>query len=137
MIDDVEVKKQLSTEKPMVKGYNLFKSGHVLQLFVKQEKDLFYILSKVLPSMKKGNVYSAKITLKNNGSVHSACCGCPAGIDGRCNHVTASLFALENYSKIKENKDVNNDLPCTSMSCKWNIPRQVKVEPTPVDMSSL
>lgn len=64
--------------------------------------------------------------------MHSACCGCPAGIDGRCNHVTASLFALENYSKIKENKDVNNDLPCTSMPCKWNIPWQVRVEPMPV-----
>jgi hypothetical protein len=30
MIDSVECKKQLSTEKPLVKGYNLYKSGHVL-----------------------------------------------------------------------------------------------------------
>ena len=30
MIDTVECKKQLSTAKPLVKGYNFYKSGHVL-----------------------------------------------------------------------------------------------------------
>ena len=82
--------------------------------------------------MKKGEVYLVKITLRNNGSVHNAGCGCPAGTDGRCNHVTASLFVLENYCKIKEKKDVNDDLPCTSKPCKWNVPRQIRIEPAPV-----
>lgn len=44
------------------KGYNLFKSGHVLQAFVKKEGDIFYEKMEVLPSMKKG-VYRVKIVL--------------------------------------------------------------------------
>lgn len=59
LIEDVELilKKQLSTEKPIVKGYNFFKSGHVLQIFSKKEHNKHYVLSKVQPSMKKGKVY--------------------------------------------------------------------------------
>ena len=33
VIENIEQQKQLSTEKPLVKGYNLFKSGHVLEMF--------------------------------------------------------------------------------------------------------
>ena len=33
LIKDVEFKKQLSVEKPVVKGYNFFKSGKVLGLY--------------------------------------------------------------------------------------------------------
>ena len=32
MIEGVESKKQLSTAKPLVKGFNFFKSGHVLYI---------------------------------------------------------------------------------------------------------
>ena len=35
LIEDVEFKKQLSVEKPIVKGYNFFKSGKVLGLYSK------------------------------------------------------------------------------------------------------
>ena len=129
MIEDVELKQQLSTEKPLVKGY-MFKSGHVLQMFAKQQGQIFFVLSKVLPSMKKGKVYSVKITLKSNGSVHQACCSCPAGIDGWCNHVTASLFALNSYGRAKEDGEKDHEeLPCTSKPCKWNVPRNQKIGP--------
>ena len=33
------------------------------------------------------------------GQVVKAYDGCPAGIDGRCNHVAATLFAFEQYFK--------------------------------------
>ena len=64
LIEDVELKRQLSTEKPIVKGYNFYKSGHVLQAFVKREGSTFYVKSKVLPSMKKG-VYIVKSYLRS------------------------------------------------------------------------
>ena len=35
------------------------------------------------------------------GQVVKAYDGCPAGIDGRCNHVAATLFALEQYFKFQ------------------------------------
>lgn len=112
----------------------MFKSGHVLQMYVQQQEQKFFVLSKVLPSMKKGKVYNAKIVLSANGIVLRASCGCPAGVDGRCNHVTASLFALDSYSKTKRNEleTGNQELPCTSKPCKWNVPRQKKIESSPV-----
>ena len=42
LIEEVEFKKQLSVEKPIVKRYNFFKSGKVLGLFSKTENGLFY-----------------------------------------------------------------------------------------------
>lgn len=132
MIEDVEQQKQLSTEKPLVKGFNLFKSGHVLQLYAKQENGVSFVQSKILPSMKKGKIYTAKIALNKDGMVLRANCGCPAGVDGRCNHVTASLFALESYSNSTNEDQENSKTPCTSKPCKWNVPRQKKIDPSPV-----
>ena len=36
------------------------------------------------------------------GGVLKAYCGCLAGIDGRCNHVSATLFDLGEYCKERE-----------------------------------
>ena len=102
-------------------------------MFAKQEDQTFNVLIIVLLSMKKGKIYSAKITLKGNGNVKRAYCGCQAGKDGRCNHVSASLFALETYGKAKESDNLENDeKPCTSKPCKWNIPSQKKIKTLPV-----
>lgn len=51
-----------------------------------------YLKSQVLPSMKKKAVYTCNIVLSTIGNVLRAKCGCPAGVDGHCNHVTACLF---------------------------------------------
>ena len=95
LIEDAELKKQLSTEKPIVKGYNFYKSGHALQMLSKKEHNKHYVLSKVLPSMKNGKVYTVKIILSLNGTITTAFCCCPAGVDGHCNHLAATLFSLE------------------------------------------
>ena len=58
-------------------------------------------------------------------------CGCPAGVDGRCNHLSATLFAIEDGFR-RENS-VTTNLPCTSQPCSWNIPsRKRKIEPQPI-----
>jgi len=45
--------------------------------------------------MKKRNVYTEKVVLHPSGAIAGAGCGCPAGVDGRCNHLAATLFAIE------------------------------------------
>ena len=65
------------------------------------------------------------------GKVITAYNGCPAGIDGRCNHVTPTLFALEEFfNQSEEIDDISNQLSpsYTSKPCAWNIPRKRKVE---------
>jgi hypothetical protein len=61
MIDSVECKKQLSicsTAKRLVKGYALYKSGHVIFIRHLNESGKHYVKSKALPAMKKHAVYS-------------------------------------------------------------------------------
>ena len=61
----------------------------------------------------------------------SAKCGCPAGVDGRCNHICATLFYLE--SVFKTNSKLSADeVSCTSLPCKWTIPSKRKGEVQPI-----
>lgn len=132
MIEGVECKKQLSTAKPLVKGFNFFKSGHVLSIGHLQQNGKHYIKSQVLPSMKKDKVYTCYLVISSLGKMLRAHCKCPAGIDGRCNHVASTLFALENYCKVREKLD-ESDESCTSKPCKWNVPRKRKGAIQPIN----
>ncbi len=137
MIDRVEMKKQLSTAKPLVKGYNFFKSGHVLFIGHLAQAGKHYLKSQVLPSMKKQQVYTCHIVFISSGNLSSSQCGCPAGVDGRCNHVTATLFAAAEYCKQRselKNKPKSSieELSCTSQKCKWNVPRERTGNVTPI-----
>ena len=49
----MEFKKQLSVEKPIVKGYNFYKSGKVEAIYTKQEGELFYVKDQVKSSYDK------------------------------------------------------------------------------------
>ena len=72
MIEGVESKKQLSTAKPLVKGFNLFKSGHVLYIGYLNENQKHYIKRQVLPSIKKDKVYTCFLVIASIGSVLNA-----------------------------------------------------------------
>ena len=107
--------------KPIVKGYNFFKSGHVLKIFSKKEHNKHYALSKVQPSMKNGKVYTVKIILFSNGNITTAFCCCPAGVDGCCTHLAATLFSLEDKNSMDNGmtaaeaiSKTPENIPCTS-----------------------
>ena len=138
LIEEVELRKKLATEKPIAKGYNFYKSGDVRQFFLKKEGNQLFIKSIVLPSMKKGNVYTVKVVLHPNGDIAKACCGCPAGVDGRCNHLAATLFAIEDkWNNVPCDTDsaVSQQqvtVPCTSQPCQWNLPKKRKLNTEPI-----
>ena len=122
--------KGTSTAKPLVKGYNFFKSGHVVKLEKisnLNDDGLCHFRGRILPSMKKTTVYSAFITLREK-KVLRAKCACPAGIEGHCNHIAALLFFLEEFCAQNGNNDA-----CTSQPCVWNKPsRKRKVDNVPI-----
>ena len=132
IIEDSDAKKQLCTAKPLVKGYNFFKSGHVLSIKCKEFDGKFYVKSHVLLSMKKSTSYNCWIVLRKDGMVMSAYDGCPAGIDGRCNHVTATLFALEEFHKQETTIPLGTGVSSTSRPCTWNVPRKRKIDNQPI-----
>ena len=86
MIETVAFKKQVATAKPLVKGYNFFKSKHVLGMYHLSKNGKHFIRSQVLPSMKISAVYTCYIAVSSFSFLLRAKCGFPAGIDGRCNH---------------------------------------------------
>lgn len=132
MVTCVNAKKQLSTAKPLVKGFTFYESGHVLTIKScnSENNSKSYVQSQVLPSMKKTSAYLCQIVIRKNGLIQKACCGCPAGVDGRCNHVAATLFALEEFCKARAKEE--NEESCTSQKCQWNVPRKRKVELVPI-----
>ncbi|CAH3185351.1 unnamed protein product [Porites evermanni] len=131
MIESSNAKKQLSTAKPLVKGFNFFKSGNLVKVTVCSRENKWYLKSQVLPSMKKSSVYNCFILLLPNGHIKSAYCGCPAGVDGRCNHIAAALFGLEEFCKQRE-KQQQEQTSRTSQPCTWNVPRKRKGEVLPI-----
>ena len=84
--------------------------------------------------MTKKKIYTVNIIIKASGHISKAMCGCPAGVDGRCNHLAATLFAIEDKFQDESQGDSNNsskdnELPCTSKPCSWNDPsRKRKLE---------
>ncbi|XP_070568417.1 uncharacterized protein [Ptychodera flava] len=79
--------------------------------------------------------YRSVVRLNDEGSIQQAACDCPAGkgIDGlgKCNHTTALLFALEDFSR-KGLKQQAEPVSCTSELCRWTKPRTLQVSSEPV-----
>jgi len=83
--------------------------------------------SRVLPSMRKDQVYHVVIVMnESTARVITACCACPAGLSGCCNHVTATLYCLEDYIHSGLKKDELKG--CTERLQVWNQPRNRHVE---------
>ena len=120
--------KGTSTTKPLIKGYNFFKSGHVVKLEKHLSKDgMCHLRGKILPSMKKSTSYTAFITLRD-GKILRAKCGCPAGIEGHRNYVSSMLFFVEEFCEHNA-----KNAACTSQPCTWNKPiRKRKVDNYPI-----
>ena len=93
--------------------------------------DYICVAATVLPSMKKDRVYHVVIVInESTARAITACCACPAELLGCCNHVTATLYCLEDYihSGLKEDELKG----CIERLQVWNQPRNrhVKVRPT-------
>ena len=88
--------KGTSTTKPLIKGYNFFKSGLVKLEKHLGEDGLCHLRGKILSSMKKSTSYTAFTTFRD-GKILRAKCGCTAGIEGHCNHVSSMLFFVQEF----------------------------------------
>ncbi|XP_041862020.1 uncharacterized protein LOC121652935 [Melanotaenia boesemani] len=83
----------------------------------------YHVKAKVLGSMRK-ITYNVVIVLSSNtGFVQNASCECKASSLGRCSHVAAVLFAIDDC------KNSRSDESCTSKPCTWNVGRKVGKNP--------
>ena len=51
---------------------------------------------------------------------------------GRCNHIGGIIFAIEDFSR-NDLQHIDEPISCTSRLCGWNVPRNMKVEPQPLE----
>ena len=99
-------------------------------------RDFICITAKVLPSMRKDRVYAVTIVIQeSNCSVSTAYCTCTAGLSGCCNHVTGTLYCLEDY--IHQGLQDDERKGCTERLQKWNQPRKQDADARPTDEITL
>ena len=72
--------------------------------------------------MRKDRVYAVTIVIwESTCSVATACCTCTAGLSSCCNHVTGTLYCLEEYIHQGLQDERKG---CTECLQKWNQPRK-------------
>ena len=120
------------------KAYRFFKDGHVQHVKyhpLPNVAEHICISAHVLPSMKKDRIYNVTIFVHQSSCVSHACCSCPAGLSGCCNHVTATLYCLEDYVHSGLQEDELKG--CTERLQTWNVPRNLGADPRPIDLVQL
>lgn len=117
------------SQKPLRKGFNFFKSGHVSDVKFNKVEDVVHVTATVLSSYKNKS-YRTDIVLKSQtGIVLKAKCHCVAGQGGKCNHVAGVLFGLLDFQESM--KDAPES--CTSREQKWHQPsRKAKKHTKPL-----
>ena len=117
------------------KAYRFFKDGHIQAVKYhpwSSQPNVICVTSTVLPSMRKDRIYCATIAIKESTCrAVTAYCTCPAGLSGCCNHITATLYCLEDY--VRRGLREEERMGCTEKLQKWNQPRKRNVEPRPTD----
>jgi len=83
----------------MLKGRQYFTSGHVKNIVNISKGKHFFIKANVMGSYTQNQTYYVSVTLAStSGIVLDASCDCKASAMGRCNHIAALLYALEDYT---------------------------------------
>ena len=125
---DADMCTDFNTTKPMNKGRQYFISGHVTQVMDQRKENFHFFKAFVMASFTQNKQYHVSITLAiDNAKVLDASCDCKASAMGRCSHVAALLFAIEDYVL-----QFGYDIPsCTSQICTWNLGRKKRKNPQP------
>ena len=128
----------VSYTRTLDKAYRFFQDGHVQNVKfhpMTNQPNYVCIGADVLPSMKKGKYHVWIVLSKHTARVEKAFCVCPAGLSGCCNHVTATLYYVEEYFRLKLNEE--DEKGCTEKLQIWNIPKPSKVDARPTNLVSL
>lgn len=114
-----------STLKPMRKGRQYFTSGHVSSIMDSADHLHYFLKCKVRASYKD-LAYDVSVALGlKDAKVVTGTCQCKGSAMGRCSHIAALLFALEDYTIHFGYQPPS----CTSMICQWNVGRQKRKNP--------
>ena len=120
------------------KAYRFFQDGHVQNIKyhpLPTVPNHVCVTTVVLRSMRKDRVYSVTVFIHESAHVAKACCSCPAGLSGCCNHVMATLYCLEDH--IHSGLQEDEWKGCTEHLQTWNKPRKRDSKPRKTDSVQL
>ena len=91
------------TSYKRLKSFQFFFKGHIKTMELCTTELFFYVHSKVKPSIKN-KCYNVIVKfIRESENIIAAACTCPAGSSIKClrkyNHVSAILFALEDFNR--------------------------------------
>ncbi|XP_071142126.1 uncharacterized protein [Mytilus edulis] len=98
-------------------GFNLYTSNHIddVKLHRLINTEYFYVRAACVPETGQSeNPYNPWVIVGTEGHFRSGGCTCVVD-NGKCKHITALLFSLENFSSRHRdrNTEVGTDVPCT------------------------
>ena len=116
------------------KAYRFFQDRHVQNIKYHPLLNIanhICISAVILPSVRKDPIYNVSFFIHESAHIAHACCSCPAELSGCCNHVTATLYCLENYV----HSGLQDDERKGSTEClqTWNQPRKLDADPQQTD----
>ena len=135
-LSDVSAEVPITYTRTLDKAYHFFRDDHIQNVryhSMPTQPDFVCIGASVLPSMKKDKMYNVFTVLsKLSAKVKTAFCVCPAGLSGCCNHITATLYCVEDY--FRSGMDEEDKKGCTEKLQAWNQPRSKKVDARPTNL---
>lgn len=122
-----DITTDVNTTKPMKKGREFYLSGHVKNIKDCWINNHYFVKSVVQASYSEEN-RNVTLTMRGDDAfVLDASCDCKSSEMGRCNHVAALLFAIEDFTL-----QFGYETPaCTSVLCTWNVGRKKHRDPKP------
>ncbi|XP_064604322.1 uncharacterized protein LOC135469697 [Liolophura sinensis] len=118
---------QVETKRHCVEGWNLFREGRVTGLSSNKNGNYVYFRSQCQASMRQLS-YNVFICFKGSRRLKWSTCSCPAGIDGQCKHLVATLYCLIDLYRLGINK-IPDAKTCTQKLQMWHVRKPVTDEP--------
>lgn len=108
-----------TTEKHRLAGYQMFKCDKVKHIATRKISSFFEIKSVVSASYSK-DLYKPFVSMDLSGKIYKASCTCKAGALGKCKHVAATLYQLNDYKETNV-LDIPAAVACTEQPRKWGL----------------
>lgn len=110
------------TEKHRIAGYNMYKCNKLQHVLVRNDKSTFEIKSIVGASFSRDR-YRVSVKIGMDGTVLHGSCNCKAGAQGRCKHVGATLYQMNDY-KDSNMASIPEYIACTEKPRQWGLKKQ-------------
>ncbi|KAF4514112.1 UNVERIFIED_CONTAM: hypothetical protein B566_EDAN019091 [Ephemera danica] len=130
-MDDNVVSSNIKSTRNKRDGYTLFVEHNIWALQSNVQHKFVYFKCVCAPAMKPDayNILVCLVVDKKKPTILWTSCDCPAGVDGECKHVVATLFKIHSLYLIGAEEIDTESLPaCTSRLQMWHVKRSATDE---------